>query len=67
MRRWSRTPPEANTEGEDFAYHQPAGPQGPQEVGRQEEDAGSEGQPAEAWRVHPRVHHHPQEAELGSA
>lgn len=25
-----------------------------------------QGQPAASWRVHPRVHHHPEEAELGA-
>ena len=35
--------------------------------GRQDQGARTEGQPHEAWRVHPCVHHHPEEAELGTA
>src|SRR2546423_11208279 len=47
-----------------YAHDPAAGPQGPPGQGRQAEDCGSQGEPAAAWRVHPRVHHYPEEAEL---
>ena len=51
----------------DGAHHPAAGPQGPGvEVG-EDEDAGAEGRAAAAGRVHPRLHDHPEEAELGAA
>ena len=31
------------------------------------QDFGTEGKPAASWRVHPCLHHHPEEAELGTA
>ncbi|CAA9374984.1 MAG: SSU ribosomal protein S12p (S23e), partial [uncultured Nocardioides sp.] len=46
------------------AHHQPAGPQGPPGQGVEEQDACPEGISAAPWRLHPRLHHHPQEAEL---
>ena len=45
------------------AYHSAAGPQGPLDEALRVQDAGAQGQSAAPWRVHPRVHHHPQEAE----
>jgi len=36
-------------------------------AGYAEQGAGPTGQPAEARRLHPRLHHHPEEAELGAS
>ena len=44
------------------AYNSAIGPQGPFAEGRKDQGAGTEGEPPAAWRVHPCVHHHPQEA-----
>ncbi len=40
---------------------------GRQAEGQQDQDAGPQGQPAAARRLHARVHHDPEEAELGPA
>ena len=49
------------------AHDPAAGPQGPPGEDEQDQDAGAEGEPPAARRVHARVHHHAQEAELGAA
>ncbi|CAA9447168.1 MAG: SSU ribosomal protein S12p (S23e), partial [uncultured Pseudonocardia sp.] len=49
------------------AHDPAAGPQGPTGQGRQAEDACPQGEPAAPRRVHPRVHDHPEEAELRPA
>ena len=46
------------------AHHPAAGPQGPPVEAGQGQDPGSEGRAPATGRLHPRVHHHPQEAEL---
>src|SRR3984885_15244118 len=62
------------TANEDFEHRKPvdanhsaAGPQGSPRQDRQGQDRGPEGQPAAPWRMHPRVHHHSEEAELGAS
>src|SRR5579884_1679043 len=49
------------------AHRQPADSQGPQGQAREDQDAGARGSPAEARRLHARVHDDPEEAELGAA
>ena len=49
------------------AHNPAAGPQGPPGQGCEEQDARAEGQPAAPWCLHPRLHDHAQEAELGLA
>ena len=49
------------------AHHPAAGPQGPPVEAREGQDAGAEGRAPASWRVHPRVHEHPEEAELRPA
>ena len=60
------TRPPLGDEG-DYAYDQPTYPQAayPQAVAQQ--GAGSEGLSAASRRLHPRLHHHPEEAELGTS
>src|SRR5690606_7911760 len=50
---------------EKRANYSAVGSQGPQREVEEVELAGPEGEPAAGRRVHPRVHHHPEEAELG--
>ena len=49
---------------ESHADHQPARPEGPRGGAEEVEDARDGGLPAEAGRLHPRLHHHAEEAEL---
>ena len=49
-------------EGESFAYYQPAGSQGTHERQVQVQERSPAAQPPEARRLHPRLHHHAQEA-----
>jgi hypothetical protein len=52
---------------EKRANYSAVGSQGPPVEEEDFELAGAEGEPAAGRRVHPRVHHHPEEAELGDA
>ena len=59
--------PAAPVESPLRAYHPAAGPQGPRDQAREGQDRRPQrGSPAPG-RVHPRLHQHPQEAELGLA
>src|SRR5437870_7191385 len=55
------------TTKERSAHHRTAGPEGPRIQAGEDEDRGLEGCPAAPGRLHPRLHHHSQEAELGVA
>src|SRR5450755_3975236 len=56
------------TEWQPADAHDPAvGAQGPGRQGREDQDPGTEGKPAAARRLHPRLHDHAEEAELGAA
>jgi small subunit ribosomal protein S12 len=60
-----KTPSSTTEERERRGAHNPAaGPQGPPGQGVEEQDARTEGFTPAAWRVHARLHHHPEEAEL---
>src|ERR1035441_2703638 len=48
------------------AYHQSADPPWAENVPEQDQEPRARRLPAEARRVHPRVHHHAEEAALGS-
>jgi len=55
----------SETEGEPpGAHHSAVGPQGPPGQGVEEQDACPEGLAAAPRRLHARLHHHPEEAEL---
>src|SRR4029077_14542565 len=51
----------------DDADHQPVDPQAARHAARKEEGACTAAEPAETWRVHARLHHDAEEAELGLA
>ena len=61
---YGRPPTERPAERID-GNHQPASAKGSRESPQAHQDTGAQGFAAEARRVHPRVHDHPQEAELG--
>src|SRR5918996_3333159 len=54
-------------QGAAIAHDRPAGPQGPPEQGREDQDTGAEGLAAAAGGLHARLHDHAQEAQLGPA
>jgi hypothetical protein len=49
------------------AYIQSVGSPGPEQAALQNGQSGFAGLPAEAWRLHPRLHANPEEAEFGVA
>src|SRR5690242_292748 len=49
------------------ADHQPAHSQAAGDAAREKEGAGVAAEPAKARRLHPRLYHHAEEAELGAA
>jgi DNA-directed RNA polymerase subunit beta' len=65
--RWPMSTPDFKREQVTHANHQPARAPGPSGRGHQEQVACDAEQPATPRRLHPRLHHHPEEAELGAA